>query len=82
MAHSVDGSPVAKSECQRCGFKYLLPDLRKEWSGARVCPECWDPKPKDLRPPRITAEGVPKPNASPETEPRFVSVNENTKDDL
>ena len=82
MAHSVDGSPLAKGECMRCGFKYELRDIRKEWSGARVCPECWDPKPPQTKPPRIVPEGLPKPGASPETIDRFVGINEITKDDL
>lgn len=74
--------PGAKGECMRCGFTYLLADIRKEWSGARVCPECFDPKPEILRAPRIRPEGLPKPNAAPETPPRFVEINEITRDDL
>ena len=30
--------------CDRCGFQYHLLQLKKEWNGLRVCPECWEPK--------------------------------------
>jgi hypothetical protein len=30
--------------CQRCGFKRHADELRREWTGLRVCKECWDPK--------------------------------------
>lgn len=63
-------------ECQRCGFKFRLTQLRKEWTGFRVCKgtgtnDCWDQKPKELKPPKIKPEGLPKPNASPATEPVY-----------
>ena len=41
--------------CDRCGqrFKYL--DLKKEWTGFKVCPECYEPKAPQLYPlPAIT----------------------------
>ena len=59
-------------ECMRCGFKRRLGDLTKEWTGLRVCRDkCRDPKPAELKPPRVKPEGVPLPNASPATEPIF-----------
>lgn len=82
MAHSVDGSPRAKGVCMRCGFKYELSDIRKEWTGALVCPECWDPKPEILRPIRLRPEGLPKRNASPEPPDVFVEPGDITEDDL
>ena len=57
--------------CMRCDAKVRLPDLRKEWTGFKVCSDCFDPRPADTRPPRFTPEGVPLPNASPETVPIF-----------
>lgn len=45
--------------------------LKKEWTGQRVCKECFDPKPAELKAPRIRPEGVPVPNAAPETEEVF-----------
>jgi hypothetical protein len=64
---------MAKSpygECARCGFKFRLNQLHKEWSGSRVCKgpgtnDCFDPKPAELSPPRAKPEGVPLPNAAP-----------------
>lgn len=72
----------AKGECQRCGFDYKLKDIRKEWTSARVCPECWDKRPEILRPPPVRPEGLPKPNAAPEVAPHFVTWNENTREAL
>lgn len=44
----------AVGHCDRCGWKYKLKDLRKEWSGNKVCANCWDPKPQDFPPnPRV-----------------------------
>lgn len=50
----------------RCGFKRRVNKLRTEWTGLRVCSECWDPKPAEHKPPRVTPEGLPVPGASPE----------------
>jgi len=63
-------------ECARCGFKFRLNLLHKEWSGARVCRgpgtnDCFDPKPAELAPPGARPEGVPVPNAAPKTEPVY-----------
>lgn len=56
----------------RCGFKRRLNELRKEWTGLRVCADkCYDPKPPELKPPRYKPEGLPRPDASPQTEPIF-----------
>lgn len=74
--------PGAKGDCMRCGFTYRLTQIRKEWTGARVCPECWDRKPEILRAPPVRPEGLPKPNASPEVPPHYVAINEITRDDL
>lgn len=30
--------------CDRCSFKWRINELRKEWNGLFVCPDCWDPK--------------------------------------
>lgn len=66
--------PSPWGECMRCGFKRRVSDLVKEWSGSRVCRDtCRDPKPAELKPPRIKPEGVPVPNAAPETEPIYAS---------
>jgi len=60
--------------CQRCGFKFRLNELRLEWSGLRVCPEDWDPRPEQLTPPVVGPEGIPRPDASPEPPDVFVGT--------
>jgi hypothetical protein len=57
--------------CQRCDTKTRVNKLRKEWTGLRVCPPCFDPRPADTRPPNVKPEGLPVSNASPETVPIF-----------
>lgn len=37
------------AQCDRCGFKYKSEQLRKEWTGLRVCHgegtnDCWEPR--------------------------------------
>ena len=36
--------------CDRCGFRYKNTQLRKEWTGFRVCSECYEPKERQLEP--------------------------------
>lgn len=67
---------LAKGECPRCGGVFRLNQFKKEWTGLRVCygsgsHHCWDPKPPELKSPKVKAEGVILPNAQPETEPVF-----------
>lgn len=65
-------SKQPKGECMRCGFTRPLNMLCQEWTGLRVCRDtCADPKPADTRPPNYSPEGLPLPNASPQTEPIF-----------
>jgi len=67
--------------CDRCAFKRRLASLRKEWTGLMVCEECYDPKPADLSPPRLTPEGLPVPNARPDPGD-VLGDNTTTRDDL
>ena len=58
--------------CDRCGFRYGLRELRKEWNGYRTCPECYEPKhpqldvkrnladPEALNNPRVDTSVVPR----------------------
>lgn len=63
---------MAYGECARCGFKRKLNQLCREWTGLRVCRDtCHDPKPAEMKAPRVRPEGVPLPNAAPATEPVF-----------
>tara|TARA_R110000803_G_scaffold52239_4_gene107518 strand:+ start:975 stop:1310 length:336 start_codon:yes stop_codon:yes gene_type:complete len=36
--------------CDRCGFRYSYKKLKKEWTGFRVCSECYEPKEPQLEP--------------------------------
>lgn len=54
--------------CERCNWRCDADDFRKEWSGLRVCPDCFDPRPAQLSPPNVKPEGLPLLNASPEVE--------------
>ena len=38
--------------CDRCGFRARYLDLRMEWTGFKVCSECFEPKHPQLEPPR------------------------------
>lgn len=60
--------------CMRCGFQRTLDRLQKEWTGLRVCAECFDPRPADLSPPAVRPEGLPVPGASPEPDDVFGTV--------
>ena len=40
----------AKALCDRCGFEYKLVELKEEWNGAKVCPQCYEPKHPQLDP--------------------------------
>lgn len=60
--------------CARCGFQCRLNTLAVEWSGARVCPECYDPRPETMSPPRVVPEGLPRPDMAPEPPDEFVDT--------
>ena len=57
--------------CDRCGFKFKNDELRDEWTGFKVCKECWEPRhPQDLL--RSKPEKISVPWTRPE--PADVSV--------
>lgn len=38
-----------KAECDRCGRWFKSGQIRLEWTGLRVCRDCWEPRhPQDL----------------------------------
>lgn len=50
--------------CPRCWFRRRDANLRMEWTGIRVCSDCWDTRPPWLDPPRINPmEAAPIPDA-------------------
>lgn len=70
--HYVPGG--AYGQCPRCAFKRRLNDFKIEWSGLRVCPECWDPRPDTMSTPVVYPEGLPRPDAAPELPDVFVTT--------
>jgi len=73
-------SPLAI--CDRCGFKFHLSALRKEWTNLMVCSECWD-----YRHPQEFLRAVPdiqgvRPNMRPRPADYTLGVNEVQADDL
>lgn len=55
-------------ECPRCGFDIDIRTAKREWTGQRVCKDCYDPRPPDTKPPKYKPEGLILPNAMPQTE--------------
>lgn len=71
----------SKAVCDRCGFHKYQSELRKEWNGAMVCSECWEPRhPQDLIKARSERNHVK--DARPEPAYRFLGTNEITAEDL
>ena len=56
----------ARALCDRCGFEYKLSELREEWTGSKVCSQCYEPKHPQLEPLTATADPEalykPRPN--------------------
>lgn len=70
--------------CDRCSAKRKSGSLRKEWTGLRVCAECWEPRhPQDSLRGKPDYQAVPW--ARPDSEGTDVSAgsgNEVSEDDL
>jgi len=68
----------AKGLCDRCAFEYKLSELREEWNGAKVCPDCYEPKHPQLEPLTATSDPEalyrPRPNNDHEEGEGFVVV--------
>tara|TARA_B100000780_G_C21113197_1_gene450082 strand:+ start:2225 stop:2542 length:318 start_codon:yes stop_codon:yes gene_type:complete len=47
---SFASSKNAYGLCDRCGFRYGLIELKKEWNGLKTCPECYEAKHPQLTP--------------------------------
>ena len=56
--------------CDRCGFRYKYTQLKKEWTGFRVCSECYEPKHPLLEPPR----NLPDPEALRDPRPSLAAA--------
>lgn len=73
----IPGEPLGI--CDRCGFKFRLKELRKEWTGLMVCKDDYDPRhPQDFVKGVKESGGVK--DARPEPTDKFVGTV--TADDL
>jgi len=66
----------AKAICDRCGDKYDLKNLKKEWTGLKVCNTCWDPKTKQEFPTRtpVDPEALSDPRPDNDKEANIGSI--------
>ena len=57
--------------CDRCGFRIPYLKMRMEWTGFKVCSECYEPKHPQLEPePHVSdpeALYKPRPNNDPDS---------------
>jgi len=61
--------------CDRCGYQYPYLELRKEWNGLFVCPQCYEPKHPQLDPTYHAADPEALKDARPDrVEPIIVDV--------
>jgi|TARA_R100001510_G_scaffold23563_1_gene20743 hypothetical protein len=70
----------SRAICDRCGFDVAYSDLRKEWTGFKVCHECFEPKHPQLEPPHHATDPEalhePRPTIpAPTTGQGFVIIN-------
>lgn len=71
----------AAAICDRCGFKMHLSDLRKEWTGLKVCSECYERRhPQDFV--RAVPDRMSVPEPRPEAADVFLAVGDVTAADL
>jgi hypothetical protein len=59
----------------RSGVRYRLRDMRKEWTGALVGPDEYDPKHPQLYPPKVSPDPQALKNPRPDPEEGHVYVN-------
>jgi hypothetical protein len=54
--------------CDRCGFQYKYLELKEEWNGLLVCPECYEPKHPQLEPTYSSADAQALENPRPQVQ--------------
>jgi hypothetical protein len=59
--------------CDRCGLQYAYLQLKKEWTGFKTCPECYEPKHPQLEPKRNISDAIALRNPRPD-QPRVIDV--------
>jgi len=76
MAYALGKFAIAL--CDRCSFEFKLNELKEEWTGFKVCSECYEPKHPQLEPePHVSdpeALYKPRPNNDTEAGEGFVVV--------
>jgi PHP family Zn ribbon phosphoesterase len=60
--------------CDRCGFRYKYTEIKEEWNGSRVCPECFETKHPQLESPKVRADAEALRNARPDVTETPVSA--------
>ena len=65
--------------CDRCGFRYRLHQLKKEWNGLKTCPTCFEQKHPQLEPHTSPSDAQalfqPRPDTDKEVGQGFVISN-------
>ena len=65
--------------CDRCGFRYKLLQLKQEWNGLKVCPNCFETKHPQLETSNapVDAQSLyrPRPDTDKEVGQGFVISN-------
>ena len=46
----------SQAQCDRCGFVYKYLQMKTEWNGLKVCPDCYEPKQPQLDPVRVPVD--------------------------
>jgi len=46
----------SQAQCDRCGFVYPYLQMKMEWTGFKVCRECYEPKAPQLDPVRVPVD--------------------------
>ena len=76
MAYALGKFAIAL--CDRCAFEFKRSELKEEWTGCKVCSECYEPKHPQLEPePHVSdpeALYKPRPNTDKEVGEGFVVV--------
>ena len=86
MAYALGKFAIAL--CDRCSFEFKLSELKEEWTGFKVCSECYESKHPQLEPePHVSdpeALYKPRPNNDTEAGEGFVVVTSSSifKDDF
>lgn len=68
--------------CDQCGFQRYASECRMQWDNLFTCPECFDEKHPQYKPPTGLHEKQTVDIRRPETEPVFLEPGDVTPEDL